>query len=63
MKVGGRFDKSGYKIGETLRELETWERDVIVPLASQRLEIDLDDGVKTNYPKFGTALTKITGVS
>ncbi len=52
-----------YKIGETLRELETWERDVIVPLASQRLEIDLDDGVKTNYPKFGTALTKITGVS
>ena len=26
-------------------------------------EIDLDDGVKLNYPKFGTALKKIAGLS
>ncbi len=50
-------------VNSILNELETWERDVIFPLASQRIEIDLDDGVKTNYPKFKTALSKIPGVS
>ena len=51
------------KVNSIIQELETWERDVIFPLASQRIEIDLDDGVKTNYPKFKTALTKIPGLS
>ena len=37
------------KIDSILNELNSWERDVIFPLASQRLEIDLDDGVKNNY--------------
>ena len=46
-----------------LAELEAYERDVLYPLATQRVEIDLDDGVKANYPKFGTALKKITGLS
>ena len=50
------------KINRVIDELETWERDVIYPLATQRIEIDLDDGVKVNYPKFGTALKKITGL-
>ena len=27
-----------------------------------RLQIDLDDGVKVNYPKFGAALKKIPGL-
>ncbi|MEO9903058.1 MAG: BREX-1 system adenine-specific DNA-methyltransferase PglX [Nisaea sp.] len=44
-------------------ELHEWERDVIFPLAQQKIEIDLDDGVKANYPKFGTALKKIAGLS
>ncbi len=26
------------------------------------MEIDLDDGVKVNYPKFGAALKKIVGL-
>ena len=39
------------------------ERNIILPLAQQRLEIDLDDGVKANYPKFGKALAKVTGLS
>lgn len=47
------------KINSIIEELDTWERDVIFPLASQRIEIDLDDGVKANYPKFGTALKSI----
>ena len=29
----------------------------------QRIEIDLDDGVKANYPKFGAALKPIKGLS
>ena len=44
-------------------ELTDWERDVVFPLAQSKIEIDLDDGVKANYPKFGTALKKIVGVS
>jgi NTP pyrophosphatase (non-canonical NTP hydrolase) len=32
-------------------------------MAAEQVEIDLDDGVKANYPKFGDALKKITGLS
>ena len=47
------------KINSMIEELDAWEREVIFPLASQRIEIDLDDGVKVNYPKFGAALKSI----
>lgn len=43
-------------------ELEGYERDVLYPLATQKLEIDLDNGVKANYGKFGAALKKIVGL-
>jgi len=49
-------------IAKRLDELNEWEREVIFPLAQQKIEIDLDDGVKTNYPKFGTALKRIPGL-
>ena len=45
-----------------LAELEDYERDVIFPLAQQKITIDLDDGVKVNYCKFGAALKKIPGI-
>ena len=45
-----------------IEELESYEREVLYPLATQQLEIDLDDGVKVNYQKFGTALKKIPGL-
>jgi hypothetical protein len=32
------------------------------PLAIQQIQIDLDDGVKANYQKFGLALKKIPGL-
>jgi len=51
------------KINKILAELDDYERDVLYPLATEQVEIDLDDGVKTNYPKFGDALKKITGLS
>ena len=50
-------------VAKQIDELNEWEREVIFPLAQQKIEIDLDDGVKANYPKFGTALKKIAGLS
>lgn len=51
------------KINKVLDEVNDYERDILYPLAGQNIEIDLDDGVKANYPKFGKALKKITGLS
>ena len=51
------------KNAKVLKELADWERDVAFPLAAQRLEIDLDDGVKVNYAKFGKALAKVAGLN
>ncbi|NCU27091.1 class I SAM-dependent DNA methyltransferase [Candidatus Nomurabacteria bacterium] len=44
------------RLQDVISELEAWESKVILPLAEKRLELDLDDGVKVNYAKFGTAL-------
>ena len=54
--------KETEKLKKMLSELEDWERDVLFPLASEKIEIDLDDGVKHNYPLFGKALKKIAGL-
>ena len=51
------------KYRTVVRELDTWERDVIYPLANERVFIDLDDGVKKNYNKFPHALAKVSGLS
>ncbi|WP_147917200.1 BREX-1 system adenine-specific DNA-methyltransferase PglX [Ruania zhangjianzhongii] len=48
--------KEAERLRKVLLELEEYEHDVLYPLASQNIEIDLDDGVKANYPKFGAAL-------
>ena len=45
-------------VTKTLAELEAYERDTLYPLATQNIEIDLDDGVDVNYPKFGKALAE-----
>lgn len=50
-------------VAKQIDELNEWEREVIFPLAQQKTEINLDDGVKANYPKFGAALKKIVGLS
>jgi len=51
------------KLKKIMSELENYEREVLYPLATEQREIDLDDGVKVNYPKLGKALKKIAGVS
>lgn len=50
------------RLGKVLAELEDYEREVLYPLAIEQKQIDLDDGVKVNYLKFGAALKKITGL-
>ena len=51
------------KINKVLEEINDYEHDVLYPLAGEKIEIDLDDGVKHNYPLFGKALKKVTGLS
>ena len=50
------------KISKMIVELEDYEREVLYPLATRQVEINLDDGVMVNYPKFGNALRKIPGL-
>ena len=54
--------KEADRMRKMLLELEEYEHDVLYPLASQQIEIDLDDGVRINYPKFAAALKKIPGL-
>ena len=57
-----RAIKEMERLGKVLSELDDYERDVLYPLATEQITIDLDDGVKANYPKFGAALKKIPGL-
>jgi len=47
------------KLQPILKELVDYERDILFPLATERIHIDLDDGVKVNYQKLGNALASI----
>ena len=51
------------KLNKAIDEVNDYEREVLYPLAGQNIAIDLDDGVKHNYPLFGKALKKIVGFS
>ena len=50
-------------IDKTLKERHDYEDDILYPLATHQVQIDLDDGVKVNYNKLGKALKKVTGLS
>ena len=54
--------KEAAKLQKMIVEVSEWERDVLYPLAQKQIKIDLDDGVKANYPKFGKALKQIKGL-
>lgn len=57
-----RMLKERDQLRRTLRECQDWERDVLLPLAQRRIQLDLDDGVKVNYLKLGPALAPIAGL-
>lgn len=54
--------KEADRLRKILVELNEYEHDTLYPKASENVAIDLDDGVKANYPRFGTALKRITGL-
>jgi len=51
------------KITKVLKECQIWEQDALLPLAQQRIELDLDDGVKVNYLKLQDVLVPIPGLA
>ena len=51
------------RLAKVIDELSDYENEVLFPLAIQQMEIDLDDGVKANYGKFGSALKRIPGLA
>ena len=55
--------KERESLNKVLREIDAYERDTLFPLAEAQIEIDLDDGVKANYPKFGNALFSVKGLN
>jgi hypothetical protein len=55
--------KEADKLTKVLHECEEWERQTVLPLAQERIELDLDDGVKVNYAKLGEALAPVPGLS
>lgn len=50
--------KRAQKLEKQLNEVNQYE-EIVHHYADMRMEIDLDDGVKVNYAKFGELLTKI----
>jgi type II restriction/modification system DNA methylase subunit YeeA len=55
--------KEAEKISKVLKECQGWEQDALLPLAQQRIELDLDDGVKVNYLKLQDVLAPIPGLA
>ena len=51
------------EIDKVLAELKEYEDETLYPLTSQQVVIDLDDGIKVNYNKFGRALKRVKGLS
>lgn len=55
--------KETERIAKVLMELQEYEHDILYPLATQRINIDLDDGVLVNYNKFGKAVKPVPGLN
>ncbi|WP_315773573.1 BREX-1 system adenine-specific DNA-methyltransferase PglX [Rhodococcoides kroppenstedtii] len=60
--TSAKDQKEADRLRKVLAEIRNYEHDVLYPLATQQVVIDLDDGVKVNYPKFYPAVKKIVGL-
>lgn len=58
-----RAQKEKDKIKLVLIELTEYEREILRPLALERINIDLDEGVLVNYNKFGKAIKEVSGLN
>lgn len=55
--------KERARIDQVLLELQEYERKILYPLATERLPIDLDNGVLVNYNLFGKAVKLVPGLN
>lgn len=51
------------KIDIMLLDCKEYEIDILYPLASERIKLDLDDGVLVNYNKMGKAVFEVDGLN
>jgi hypothetical protein len=51
------------KLDKMILDCEAYERDILFPLATERIVIDLDDGVLVNYNKMGKAVKEVKGLN
>lgn len=54
--------RQGEKLQTVIKECADYERDILYPLATRNLPIDLDDGVLVNYLRMGKALRIIPAI-
>ncbi|WP_438965581.1 BREX-1 system adenine-specific DNA-methyltransferase PglX [Flavobacterium sp.] len=58
-----KAQKEKDKLKLVLIELQEYERETLRPLAIERINIDLDEGVLVNYNKFGKAIKEVKGLN
>ncbi|MBC6992228.1 BREX-1 system adenine-specific DNA-methyltransferase PglX [Hymenobacter sp. BT491] len=69
VEVGGsasekaKASKEKARLDSVLLELQEYERNILYPLATERIAIDLDNGVLVNYNKFGKAVKLVPGLN
>jgi hypothetical protein len=51
------------KIDIKLADCKKYEAEILYPLASERIALDLDDGVLVNYNKLGAAVATVAGLN
>jgi len=51
------------QLEKMLLDCEAYERDILYPLATDRIALDLDDGVLVNYNKLGSAVLTVPGLN
>ena len=56
-----KANKLAAELAEKVREVKEFAT-ILAQMSTQRLTIDLDDGVKTNYPKYYPLVEPIKGI-
>ena len=51
------------RINVMLEDCMQYETEILYPLATERITMDLDDGVLVNYNKLGSAVAKVAGLN
>lgn len=57
-----KLSKERDQLATQRREIRDWITNKLFPLSTAEVKLDLDDGVKQNYPKLQGVLRKVTGL-